>query len=201
MSRGLSLPRVDRRTAAGVVLAAAAALIVLVLTRPASTVPILVAAADIPAGVPLTDAAVGVREVTAADGHVEGSDLGELRGWSLASPVAAGEPLLPSLLRPPARVAMPDVIALAIPETQAVLGRLAPGDLVDIYATTRGAGTEPATTELLASDVYVVDTRTDGGSLSGAPEVELLFAVDADLAALLAAASHTAEIDIVRLGP
>ncbi len=199
--RGLALPRVDRRTMAGIVLAAAAAVAVLVLTRPAPMVPTLAAAGDLPAGVPLTGADVTVREVPSAAGLVEGDAIGDLEGWSLAAPLAAGEPLLPSLLRAPARLDQPDVIALAVPETQAVLGRLAAGDVVDIYATTRGTGLEPAATELLAAGVYVVDSRSDGGSLSGAPEIELLLAVDGDLAARVAAARHTAELDVVRVGP
>ncbi len=199
--RGVSLPRIDRRTVAGIVLAASAALAVLVLTRPAPTVPTLVAATDLPAGVPLTAADVTVRHVPSATGLVEGDDIGDLAGWSLAAPLASGEPLLPSLLRAPARLDHPDVLALALPETQAVLGRLAAGDVVDIYATTRGTGLDPSATELLAAGVYVVDTRSDGGSLSGAPEIELLLAVDGELAARLAAARHTAELDIVRVGP
>ncbi len=199
--RGLALPRVDRRTLAGIVLAAAAALAVLVVTRPAPTIPTLVAAADLPAGMPMTGADVAVRHVPSAAGLVEGDALGDLEGWSLAAPLASGEPLLPSLLRAPARLDHPDVIAIALPETQAVLGRLAAGDLVDIYATTKGTGVEPATTELLAAGVYVVDARADGGSLSGAAEVELLLAVDGGLAARLAAARHTAELDVVRVGP
>lgn len=201
LRRARAVPRVDRRTAAGVVLAAAAALAVLVLTRPPTTVPTLVAAVDIPAGAPLAADDIAVRFVPSADGLVRGDGLGELAGWSLASPLAAGEPLLPSLLRAPARIARPDVIAVALPESQAVLGQLAGGDYVDIYATTRDTGTEPAATELLAADVYVVESRQDGGSLSGTAMVELLLAVDDELAGRLAAALHSAELDIVLTGP
>ncbi len=201
LRRPLAIPRVDRRTVIGAALAAAAALLMLVLTRPVPTVPVLVAAADLPRGAPLTAADVTVRQMPSAGGLVEGDDLGALSGWSLAAPVAAGEPLLPSLLRPPARAASPDLLALSLPETHAVLGTLAPGDLVDVLVTTGAGGLEPAATELLATDVLVVDARADGTAIGGEPRVDLLLAVDADLALALTQAMHGGDIDLVRVGP
>ncbi len=200
-ARRLSLLRVDRRMVLGVVLAAAAALTVLVLTRPTPTLPVLVAAADLAPGVPLGADDVRVREVASDRGLVGGDGIGELAGWVLAAPLAAGEPLLPSLLRPPERVDRPDAMALSVPASQAVLGGLAAGDLVDIYATAGGVGTDTPATELLAGGVYVIDATTDAQSLGGTPAVELLLAVDRDHAGRLAAASHHTELDLVRVGP
>ncbi len=199
LRRPMSLPRVDRRTLLGAALAAAAALLMLVLTRPVATVPVLVAAADLPRGMPLTAADVTVRQLPGSAGLVEGDTIGELEGWSLAAPVAAGEPLLPSLLLPPARIEQPDLLAVSVPETQAVLGRIAAGDIVDVYATT-GDLDEPATV-LLAEEVYVVEARSEGSSVAGQRMVDLLVAVDDDLALLLTGAAHAGEIDIVRVGP
>ena len=87
LGRDATRIRVDRRTLLGIALAAAAAFAVLMVTRPAPTAPILVAATDLPMGTPLADSSVSVREVTSADGLLEGNGLGELSGWTLAAPV------------------------------------------------------------------------------------------------------------------
>ena len=59
--RRLSVPSVDRRMMLGIGLAAAAALLVLAVTRPAPTVSVLVAGADLPAGTPLSQLDVAVK--------------------------------------------------------------------------------------------------------------------------------------------
>ena len=200
LRRAVSMPRVDRRTLLGVALAALAALIVLTTTRPPATVPVLVAAADLSAGRPLTAADVSVRNLGSARGLVEGDSLGELSGWTLAAPVRAGEPLLPSLLRAPAVQTSPALFSLAIDEAHAVLGRLAPGDLIDVFVSWDGIGGEPGVTELLAEDVYVVEARLDGG-VGGDAEVQLLLAVDDALALQLATAAHRGEFDLVKVSP
>ena len=199
--RTLSLPTVDRRTLAGIAMAAVAALLVLVLTRPAPTVPVLVAGADLPAGTALETLDVTVRQVENGTGLVLGDDLGELAGWTLAIPVAAGEPLVPSALRPPAMTTRPDLLALSLDADRAVLGRLAPGDLVDVYVTWPPAEFgAPPTTELLASAVAIVEVQTDPAGF-GTAQVDLLVAVDDDLAASLTAARRGGDIDLVRIGP
>ena len=198
--RGLAF-RIDRRTVAAVFLAAAAALLVLVITRPAPTIPVLVAAADLPAGVALDDGAVEVRQVTSAEGLVRGDGVGELAGWSLAAPLQAGEPLVPSLLRAPEQVTDPNLFSVALDQEHAVLGRLGPGDFVDIFVTWPGNGIEPGITELLATEVFVVDARDDGSTLGGAPRIDLLFAVDDELAFTLAGAVRSGQLDLMKVGP
>lgn len=197
--RRVAFPRVDRRVVVGVLLAALAAALVLATTRPPPTVPVLVAAADLPAGQPLTSADVSVRELASSRGLVAGDSLGELTGWSLAAPVGAGEPLLPSLLREPERLTQPSLFALAVDEEHAVLGRLAAGDLVDVIVTWDAPVGEAAVTELLADDVYVVEARR--GDSTGSPAVQLLLAVDDELALRLATAVHAGEFDLVKVTP
>jgi hypothetical protein len=201
LSRTIPRVRLDRRTLVGVAGAAIAALLVLLLTRPGPTVSILVAADDIPAGLPLEDAGVATRMVTSAEGLVAGDALGDLSDWTLAVPLGAGEPLLPSLLRPPERQAAQNVMALALEESHAALGRVDSGDLVDLYVTWPPTVDEPSRTELLAASVYVVEARPGGSGLGGRPELALLLAVDDTLAAKLAAALRGGEIDLVRVGP
>ena len=196
----LSLPAVNRRTVLGIALAAVAATLVILVTRPAPTVPILVAGADLPAGTPLAELDVGTRHVADTSGLVTGNELGELSTWSLRLPVNEGEPLLPSMLQSPERAAAPDLMSLELDVAHAVLGRLSPGDLVDVYVTTDlGPATEP-TTELIAGRVHVVDATT-GDQAGAARRIALLVAVDVDLAATLTAALHSGELDLVRVGP
>ena len=66
---------------------------------------------------------------------VTADSVGELSPRSLAAPLAAGEPVLPSLLRPPDVQTAPDLLAVELDQARAVLGRIDPGDRVDVYAT------------------------------------------------------------------
>jgi len=196
----LSVPWFDRRRLVGVVLAVAAGLLVLMLTQPEPRVGILVAARDLDPGRALTQADVSVRYVASSEGLVPGNTLEELPNWSLRAPVNAGEPLTPSNLQPPELLAYPNVIALSLDQAHAVLGRLVAGDRVDIYRTvTSGAGSLPVT-ELIATGVYVVESRPVLEGIN-AHQVDLLLAVDGDLARLLAGATWGDGIDLVRVAP
>jgi len=196
--REWSLPRPDMRTLIGIGLAAVAALLVLWLTRPVPTVPILVAGSDLPAGTPLADLDLDVRRTTNSDGMVLGDGPGDLADWVLVAPIVAGEPLLPSLLRPPDVRSAPDLLAVEIDEAHAVLGRIDPGDHVDVYASVSQPG-EPTTTHLIASSVYVVDASVADSSVNGG-KVQLLLAVDDTLAATLTSAMNSGDLDLVRVG-
>lgn len=196
----LHVPAIDRRTLLGIGLAALAAVLVLLVTRPSPTVSVLVAGGDLPAGTPLGELDVTVRNVADGTGLVVGSTVGELSDWSLLVPLGEGEPLVASLLQSPQRAAAPDLLAFDVDASHAVHGRLSPGDLVDVYVTTDlGPAVEPST-ELAASRVTVVDAMvSDGAGVS--QRVELLVAVDAELAATLTAALHRGEIDLVQVSP
>lgn len=196
--RGLSIPRPNVRTLVGVGLAASAALLVLWMTRPAPTTPVLVAGSDLRAGTPLSQLDVAVRHVTNTDGLVAGNEVGELSSWVLVAPLTAGEPLVPSLLRPPEVQAAPDLLALEIDSSHAVLGRIDPGDRVDVYSSTSRPG-ESAETSLVAAGVFVVDAAVAESSVGG-DQIQLLLAVDADLAAALTKAKYGGELDLVRVG-
>ncbi len=197
--RGLPLPSVAPRTMIGVGLAAVAALLVLIVTRPAITVPILVAGTDLPAGTPLAELQIDARQVADASGFVVGDEIGELADWVLAAPIAAGEPLIPSLLRPAAALPAPDVMAIRLDAGHAVLGQLSGGDRVDVYATRSSPGA-PAETELIATAVYVLEAHTVESN-AGPDRIELLLAVDGDTAMALTHAMHAGEVDLVRVSP
>lgn len=195
---GISIPKPDTRTLVGIGLAAAAALLVLWITRPIPTTPVLVAGADLPAGTPISELDLTVRYTQDATGMVTGDSPGELSDWVLVAPLAAGEPLLPSLLRPPQVQTTPDLLSLDIARSHAVLGQIDPGDRVDIYASTSQVG-QPTETRLIASAVYVVDASVAESSVND-DRVQLLLAVDDELAATLTAAMNGGDLDLVRVG-
>ncbi|MEZ5175919.1 MAG: RcpC/CpaB family pilus assembly protein [Acidimicrobiia bacterium] len=200
-ARGWSLPTLDRRRLIGIALAAFAGILVLFLTQPAPRIGVLVAAEDLRPGVPLTSDSVTVRWVSSAEGFVDLDSFDAIENWTLRAPLVAGEPLIPSLLQSPEVSAMPNVIALSLDESHAVLGRIAPGDRVDLYRTSTSGGFDTApVTELLASRIYVVEARTGETGLD-ADRVDLLLAVDEDLAAVIAGAARHGEIDLVRVAP
>jgi hypothetical protein len=196
----LSMPIIDRRLVVGGLLAALAAVLVLVLTQPADRIPVLVVGEDAASGVALSDLDIGVHYVDSADGLVQGSSLGDLESWSLSVPLAAGEPLLKSLLRPPAMSTMPNVLALSLAGEHAVLGQLSAGDLVDVYVTSDHLLGEIPETSLVASDIYLVAaTMSDNPADRG--RVDVLVAVDDGLAPILAKAARSGGIDLVKVSP
>lgn len=198
MTGRMATPWVDRRTILGIGLAAVAAALVLILTRPPATTPILVAGSDLPAGTPLAELDVDVRTVPDAQGMVMGDDVGELAEWSLRVPIAAGEPIVPSLLQPPQVLAASNLLAIEVDSSHAVLGRISPGDIVDVYATRRSTLAASETSKV-AAEVYVVDAQI--ASAATGEQVALLLAVDDELAARLTAAARSGDLDIVRIGP
>lgn len=198
--RDIALPTIDRRMVIGAVLAAVAALGVLVLTKPADRIPVLVAGTDLVAGRPLADMDIQVRYVDSSSGLVVGDSVGDLEDWSLRVPLAEGEPLIGSLLQPPELLASPNVIALSLAAENAVMGRLVAGDMVDVYMTNTGGIDSVSSTALIASDVYVVEAVVPESSIDRG-RVNVLLAVDDDLAAQLASASHSGDIDLVWVAP
>jgi Flp pilus assembly protein CpaB len=198
MKLGALPVRFDRRTAVGLALALAAGILVFALTRPGETAAVLVAEGPLPAGVPLETLPVGVRRVPDATGLVAGGDATAVAGWTLSSPLATGEPLLPSLLRPPERLPRPDVLALSLERDRAVLGDLQAGDRIDVYVTvTNGEG--PVSARLVAAAVYLVAAGPAPSGLGGEDRVDLLLAVDDALAAALVAARNEGDLDLVRV--
>ena len=195
----VSLPAIDRRLLVGALLATLSAALVLVLTRPPETTPVLVAGGSLPAGTPLGELPVTVREVEDAAGLVVGTTLGELDAWVLTVPLSEGEPLIPSILRPPQVIVAPNVIALSLEPQHAVLGNLGPGDLVDVYVTTSG-GPEGGATERVASDVYVISAEIASETVARG-DVDVLLAIDDELALTLASAGRSDGVDLVKVEP
>jgi Flp pilus assembly protein CpaB len=190
----------DRRTLLGLLLAALSGIIVLTLTRPPALTPVLVAGGDINAGTPLGQVDLEVRRVSSADGLVAGDTIGDLSDWTIRVPLSAGEPLLPSLLVPPAVGLTPDALALSLDRAHAVQGQLVPGDTVDILVTSSSSLESNAVTETVASGVYILSVDL-GDTGFDADRVDVVLAVDAATASLIANARETGTIDLLRVSP
>lgn len=183
---------VDMRLAGAAVLALIAGAGVHTLTRPVATIDVVVAAAALPPGVRLGDLELTIASAPPLPGLVPADQAESFADHTLGAALAAGDPLLMTLLVPPPGD-RPDVAALTLDPAHAVQGDIVPGDRVDIYVSALGA------TELLAADVLVLAAATGSGGLEGG-DTSLLLAVDEDLASRLVAAVHNAEIDLVRRG-
>ncbi|MBT8249753.1 MAG: hypothetical protein KJN81_05785 [Acidimicrobiia bacterium] len=190
------LERVDRRTWLGIALAATAALLTLSISKPAPTVDVIFAGEDLPAGVRLADLTLVTRQMPASFGMLNEQDLDAVGEWTLAEPIGQDEPILPSLLRAPALAENPDLFALAVDPSHAVLGRISAGDYVDVYVTWR----DDDITTRIAEGLYVVEARTDDDGF-GDGEVQMLLAVDRDSAERLTHAVRTGDVDIVKRAP
>ena len=93
----------------------------------------------------------------------------------------------------------PHMLAMSLQRENAVLGRLAPGDLVDIYLTAADVDVS-LQAERIAESMYVVEASvSDRPGSTG--DVDVILAVDDRLARVLAAAARTGRIDLVRVGP
>ena len=193
------LIRLDRRTVVAALLAALAAALVLILTRPPDRIPVLVAGTDLPAGTPLATLDLDVRYVESGEGLVEGTTAGDLGAWVLRFPITEGEPLLVAALAPPEQLVAPNLIALSLSHEHAVLGELGPGDHVDVYITEGSEFAAASTaTRRVAAGVYVVRA-----SMSDDPsrrhQVDVLLAVDDELAAVLAGSTRQGTVDLVKV--
>jgi Flp pilus assembly protein CpaB len=181
-------------------LAALLALTALVLAlRPAAdpprlpaTVPVVVAAADLPPGAVLAagDLAVARYPPAVLPAGVS-ADAGTLVGQTLAGGVRAGEPVTDVRVVGAgltAQLAPGQVAAPVRPADLAVSALVRPGDRVDVLATASGADRA----EVVASGARVLAAPGPDDDSDGL----LLLAVDSDTAAVLAATAATATLTL-----
>lgn len=182
----------DRRLVLGVVIVLVAVLLgARVLASGAQSSPVLVAARPLVAGHVLQpgDLAVGrVRLGSASARYWPASDESGLTGHPLLTTVAGGDLLPRSAVAATADPQPTRVVSLPIDPAR--IPPLSRGDLVDVFATTKG--TLPQTTAILRGALYV-----GGGDTGSAGTVTVRLQVPVAEAALLVSASETASIDIV----
>jgi hypothetical protein len=182
----------DVRLLSAGVLAALAALVVLMATAPPERTPIVVAGADLPAGVPIGELDLEFRDVESAAGLVTLEEVGELGGHFLGSSLAVHSPIPRSLLVSPRSERGVDLLGLYLESAAAVHGRLRAGDVVDVYVVAEE-------THLIAEAVSIVAAEIENTSL-GSGRVRLLVAVPDDVGPRVLAATEDGEIHLIRKG-
>ncbi len=164
-------------------------------TSPDPTVPVVVAATDLPAGAVLDGSGLvvvgmppGVRPTGSS------AEVADLAGRVLAAPLRSGEPVTDvrvvgagvTALLPPGQVAAP-----VRPADLAVAALVRAGDRVDVLATVEGS----ATAEVVARGALVLSADGRSGDASAEPSGGLLLvAVLPETAARLAAAAASATL-------
>lgn len=159
------------------------------------------AAKDLPAGVPLRsgDLMAVTGDLAAAQAPLYLGVGADVVGAELTRPVAKGELLSAGSVAESDEGFEGQVITVPVTPEHAVGGDLAPGDLVDVYATFRSAGAS-ARTVLVVRNAQILDLvgtsdlLHDGSTLAG-----LSLDVTGHEAARLAHAIRTGELDVVRV--
>ncbi|MCZ2825209.1 MULTISPECIES: Flp pilus assembly protein CpaB [unclassified Modestobacter] len=171
----------------------------------AATSPVVVAAADLPAGTVLTVGDLAEAELPTGLLPSGGTaDAAGLTGQLLAAPVRAGEPVTDvRLVGPGLWSAVPDgqVAAPVRLADLAVATLLRAGDRVDVLAAGAAGPTPSPAVEVVATGALVLAAPTPAvadGPAAGAPAGGglLVLAVSPDTAARLAAAAATATLTV-----
>lgn len=185
----------DRRLVLGVVLILLAVLLgARLLSTRTSTTAVLVAARPLAAGQPLVAGDLEVRRVhlgTATAAYWPAADRAGLTGHPLTSAVAAGDLLPRSAVGASADPQPTRVVSLPVDPTR--LPTLAPGDLVDVFATTKPTATVRGTTVAVLRGARYLG-RGDAGSGSA---VSLRVEVPVDRTAAVVRASEVSALDVV----
>jgi len=182
--------QLDVRLVGAGVLAAATALTVLLVTRPADTTDVLVASAAVPSGVPLSELELEARAVRDATGLVVAGDVDGAE-YTLALPLDQGTPIAASLLVPIESADELDLVGLSLDSAAAVHGWITPGDRVDVYTSVDEEGVA-----LVAESVPVVMVEADSGALASA-DVRVVLAIEPQESGALIA-SADGDIRLVR---
>ena len=171
-----------------------------VLERGKATIPVWVAARDLPVGAVLDGATLRVEHVNLsprlARSYVRSAT--SLEGMTVTRPMAEGE-LVPAAWVSEAVESRSRAVTIPIEPEHAVGGALRPGERVDVYATF-DAGEAHARTVVLLRAAEVIDLVTAGGLVMGERAViGLTVAVAPEDAQRVAFASHTGRLDVVRV--
>ena len=157
---------------------------------------VLVAAQSLQTGDVLTAAAVDVVEVGNAGPLIEGlitADAArETYGATVARPLAPGEPIRRSDLRPAGTVSGLREYSIRLDAARAAGGRLAPADIVDVIATIDGRSF------YVASSVEVISINTGDSVIDVGDDLIVVLGVDDRTALDLASAESVGSVAVVR---
>lgn len=136
------------------------------------------------------DLAPVLLELPPAQATTAFTDLDDVAGKVVISPLHAGELVGRGDVRRPADVAGSSSLTFSLPSSRALAGRLAPGDHVDVVATSDG------TTRFVALDLPLVDVAVDGSETT----VTVALA-EPDTVLAVAHAVDTADVSLARTNP
>ncbi|NKX53702.1 Flp pilus assembly protein CpaB [Arthrobacter mobilis] len=204
------LVRRHYRLLAALLLCAAAGLTVQALTpAPLSTVPVVVASGDLPAGTVLAPGHLDVQPYPGSAGPPGSSAVRDgLVGQRLASALRAGSPVLDTSLVGPGLLAgsPPGTVAVPVrPADPSTVQLVAPGQLVDIVLSSGNGLEQPAASTVLARSVAVL-WKADGGAGAGdllggtSPEGLVVVAASPAEATALAGSSSRGQVFLVLVG-
>ena len=166
------------------------------LRSTSETIQVLVAGEQLPAGTVLTASAIDLVEVgdaaELADGLITAAGAEAAYGSLLARPVAEGEPIRRSDLRPDGTTSNLREYALELDAAQAAGGRIADKDIVDVIATVSGRSYYVAVT------IEVVAVNQESSTLDVGDDLILVLSVDDATALEIAAAESVGSISVVR---
>lgn len=170
----------------------------LVLQDRSSTTLVAIADQPLATGSPLDTSTIRLVPVESSfeglPGLVTDGELGELAGWVLARPVAAGEMVQRSAFVEPGSTAGLRSMSLPVPMEHAAGGSLVPGDRVDVISVVDERA------RYVAADLEVTSV-SDGavsGGIGSVSAYHVVVNVDAEEALRLAEALDVGSVEIVR---
>lgn len=159
---------------------------------------VAVAASDVNPGVPLTVDHVRFVEIEASSELIESaiprSDIEDYRGMIITSPFAEGDLINRSQLRAAAATMDRRAMSIPIDAANAVGGRIAVGDRVDVIAVDDGV----ARYVLAGAEVIERSGESGSGTLTAGRSFYLVVALTSSEALELSSAMDRAEIHVVR---
>ncbi len=170
------------------------------LVRSETTSPVWVAARNLTPGTQIGTGDLRIVELdlpSSVGGSYAGAEV-DLTAAVLSQPVLEGQ-LIPMAWTNPHQPTEGRLMSVPLAAEHAVGGALAPGDVVDIYATFKGAKGD-ARTVLLAASVSVVDTISSSDLIgSSAVMGGITVSVSEEEAPRIAFALRTADLDVVQV--
>ena len=163
------------------------------------SVPVVVAARDLPPGTVVGSGDVRIARVHAAPAVLatllSGRDISSLRGQVVASAIRADALVGRDAMQPAAAGAATRVMSFPLARARAVDGKVATGDHVDVVAVEHNTGRSGYV--VTDAEVAAVDTH-GGGPLGASDDVTVSLIVDGDTAPRLVAALDAGMITLVR---
>ncbi|MGI9648011.1 MAG: SAF domain-containing protein [Acidimicrobiia bacterium] len=166
------------------------------LRSSADQIEVAIAAASIPAGTTLSEATLTTVAIAdagdLAPGLITGADVSSLYGSVAARPLAAGEPVRRSDLRPPGTGSIMREFSLELDAAQAAGGRITARDVVDVIATV------DTHSFYVAAGVEVISVTGESSAVDVGDDLLIVLSLDDRTALEISSAQAAGSISLVR---